>query len=398
MSPLELLHSALSGIRANLTRAALTLLGVMIGVGSVILLLGVGTGASAEVASQISALGTNAITVSPGGMGRSAGVFQDLTLEAAEALADQEAAPDIATVVPMVTTSQTVAAGATSTTASVIGATAGYFEATNSPVAIGTPFRASDDAAARKVAVIGATLAEDLFEDADPVGQTISLGAVRFTVYGVLKAKDGTSGSQANSGVIVPLSRLQRSVTGYGALSSIMLSAVSAEGVDAAAAEASAVIAGVLGVAAADASFTVTTQAQLLEASSDVGSTLSGMLAAIAAISLVVGGIGVTNIMLVTVTERTREIGVRKALGASAFAISAQFVLEAAILCLAGGLAGTGAAFGVSRLEILGTHPVIAPSSVGLAAGVSLALGIVFGAYPAIRASLLKPVDALRHD
>jgi putative ABC transport system permease protein len=398
MSPTELLRSALGGIRANLTRACLTLLGVLIGVGSVILLLGVGAGAKAEVSKSIEGLGSNIVTVTPGGGSRSSTRFQNLNAKAAEALADQTQAPDIAQVVPESVSSQTVTYGTTSSTASVIGATANYFDVTASPVAVGTPFGKADDDAARKVCVLGATLALDLFGTADPVGADVIVGSTPFTVYGVLKSKDATSGGAANSGVIIPLSRMQRSISGYGALSTIVVEATGADTIDAAAAQAKAAVAGALGVSVDEASFTVTTQAQLLAATTSVSDTLSTMLAAIAAISLVVGGIGVTNIMLVTVSERTREIGIRKALGASRAAISAQFVLEATILSLLGGALGTLAAFGASQLQILGTKPVITVSSVMLAAGVSLAVGVFFGAYPAIRASMLKPVDALRHD
>ncbi|MDR1426335.1 MAG: ABC transporter permease [Bifidobacteriaceae bacterium] len=397
MSPLEILRSALAGIGGNVTRTALTLLGVLIGVGSVILLLGVGTGATASVSEQIEGLGTNTITISSG-MSRWSARFQDLTLDEANALADQEAAPAIAEVVPQVTTSQTVTAGTVSTTATITGTTANYFDVTNSPVAIGTAFREADDAGARKVAVIGATLAEDLFAEADPVGQTITVGSTPFVVYGVLHAKDTTGGSSANSGMVIPLTRAQRSLTGYGALSTITVQAASADAIDLAAAQAESVVAASLGVTSDEAAFTVTTQSQLLEASTSVSSTLSAMLAAIAAISLVVGGIGVTNIMLVTVAERTREIGIRKALGATGAAISGQFVLEATLLSLAGGLLGILAAVVASRFEILGTRPVISGSSVVLAAGVSVAIGVFFGGYPAIRASLLTPVAALRHD
>ncbi|MDR1151493.1 MAG: ABC transporter permease [Bifidobacteriaceae bacterium] len=397
MSPWEVLRSALAGIGGNVTRAALTLLGVLIGVGSVILLLGVGSGATANVAQQIEGLGSNTITISAG-FSRGATRFQDLTLDAAEALQAPDAAPDIAEVVPQVSTSATVAYGVTSTSATVTGTTANYFTVTNSPVAIGTPFRDEDTDGARKVAVIGASLAEDLFDQADPVGRTITIGTTPFTVYGVLHAKDTSGGTSANSGIVIPITRAQRSLTGYTALSSITVQAASAEVIDAAAAEAELVVAESLGVTTEDATFTVTTQSQLLEASTSVGSTLSAMLAAIAAISLVVGGIGVTNIMLVTVSERTREIGIRKALGATGAAISAQFILEATLLSLAGGALGVAAAMGASHVEILGTRPVISAGSVLLAAGVSIAIGVFFGGYPAIRASLLTPVAALRHD
>jgi putative ABC transport system permease protein len=397
VSPWEVFRSALAGIGTNLTRAALTLLGVLIGVGSVILLLGVGTGATATVAEQIEGLGTNTITIQAG-MSRGATRFTDLTLEAAQALEDEAAAPAIGEVVPQVTASETVAFGTTSTTATITGTTPNYFHVTNSPVAIGTVFREADEAGARKVAVLGATLADDLFGDADPVGQIVTVGSTRFVVYGVMHSKDTTGGTSTNSGMVIPLSRAQRSLTGYGALSQITVQAASAGLIDQAAAQAEATVAATLGVSTDEASFTVTTQSQLLEASTSVSSTLSAMLAAIAAISLVVGGIGVTNIMLVTVTERTREIGIRKALGATGTAISAQFILEATMLSAAGGAIGTVVAMAASRFEILGTRPVISPGSVILAAGVSVAIGIFFGGYPAIRASLLKPVDALRHD
>jgi putative ABC transport system permease protein len=213
-----------------------------------------------------------------------------------------------------------------------------------------------------------------------------------------MKAKDTTSGTSTNSALIAPLSRVQRSLTGYGSLSSLTLQATSTTTVDAAAAEAKAVIASQLKVSTSELSVNVTTQEELLSATSEVNSSLSAMLAAIAAISLVVGGIGVMNIMLVTVSERTREIGIRKALGAGQGVISAQFITEATILSTAGGLLGVLAATAASRFTILGTKPVITSNSVLLALGVSVAIGIVFGGYPAIRASAMKPVDALRHE
>jgi putative ABC transport system permease protein len=404
VSLFELFRSAISGITTNLTRAALTLLGVMIGIGSVILLLGVGSGAQATVASQIAGLGTNTMTVTAGGSSssssRSMTKYQNLTLATATALEKTDDAPDIKAVVPVVQESETVAYGTTSETGAVIGTTANYFTVTNATVAIGTPFQNADNTNARKVCVIGAELAEELFSTADPIGKSITVGSTPFTVYGVLKSKDSSSGSTSslNTGVVIPINRMQRSISGYGDLSSITLQAKDSDSVTSAAAEATSVIAAQLGVSTSDADFTVTTQDELMETSSSVSSTLSTMLAAIAAISLVVGGIGVMNIMLVTVTERTREIGIRTALGASRFAISAQFIIEATILSLAGGLLGVGAACLASNFTILGTKPTITGGSVLLAAGVSIAIGIFFGGYPAIRASRLKPVDALRHD
>jgi putative ABC transport system permease protein len=393
---LEILASALRSIRANLTRAALTLLGVLIGVGSVILLLGVGSGASAEVTNQLAGLGTNTITVTAG-MSRGATTFQTLTLEVAGAIT-AENSPDITAVVPQASTSATVVYGTTSTSATVIGTTPDYFAVTNSPIAQGTAFQAADADLARQVCVLGADLAYDLFGSDDAVGRQIMVGGVPFTVYGVMKIKDTTGGDSANSSIVAPLTRVQRSLTGYGALSTITLQAASTEVVDAASTEATNALAEALRISPTDATFRVTTQEQLLEASTEAATSLSAMLAAIAAISLVVGGIGVTNIMLVTVSERTREIGIRKALGAPWGAIAGQFTLEASLLSLTGGLVGVLGAWALSFVSIMGTRPVITLGSVWLALGVSVGIGIVFGGYPALRAAAMKPVDALRHE
>jgi putative ABC transport system permease protein len=381
-------------------RASLTLVGVLIGVASVIMLMGVGTGATTEITSQVEGLGTNTITVTPGAPNLSETQlhFQALTVAAAEALVGSPSAPDIAEVVPIVVTTQTVASGEQSRTITITGTTPNYFDVTNSPVTSGTVFQDSDQRLARRVAVIGNQLAASFFPNVDPVGQTINVGSTPFTVCGVLSSKGTLAGITANNGMFIPLSRAERSLTPYGQLSSITLQATGSQTIDAAAAEARAVVSEALGISPDEATFQVTTQAQLLDTINEIGRTLSTMLAAIAAISLVVGGIGVTNIMLVTVTERTREIGIRKALGASRAAISAQFIVEATILSFAGGLLGTILALALSQIEILGTHPVVTTMSVVLAASVSIVIGVFFGGYPAIRASMLKPVDALRHD
>jgi putative ABC transport system permease protein len=381
-------------------RASLTLLGVLIGVASVILLMGVGAGATTDITQQVEGLGTNTITVTPGvpNLSETQLRYQTLTVAASDALAESPSAPDVAEVVPIVVTNLSVSAGERSRAVAITGTTPNYFDVTNSPVSTGTTFSESDQRLARRVAVIGYRLARDFFRDVDPIGQTINVGSTPFTVAGVLSSKGSLGGITANTGMFIPLSRAERSLTPYGQLSSIIVQSTDSDTIEAAAAEARSVIAESMGVDPDEATFQVTTQSQLLETIEEIGSTLSTMLAAIAAISLVVGGIGVTNIMLVTVTERTREIGIRKALGASRAAISAQFVAEATILSLTGGALGVGLAFLASQVEILGTHPVITSTSVALAASVSIIIGVFFGGYPAIRASMLKPVDALRHD
>ena len=401
MNGLEILRSSLRGMTSNKMRSALTLLGVLIGVGSVILLVGVGSGSAKAVAAQIDSLGTSTLTVRAGGGGSSAGGirFQNLTLAVSDALAVKDQAPDIKAVVPEVTTSQTITAGTASTTAQIVGTTADYFAVTSSPVAHGTSFTANDYATARRVVVIGAQLATTLFPGQDAVGKTLIIGSTPYLVNGVMAAKDSTGFENTNTVLVAPLTRVQQSISGYGNLSSIVLQATGSGTVTAAQAEATTVINSTLKITnPTDATYSISNQSQLLTARTSATSTFTAMLAAVAGISLLVGGIGVTNIMLVTVTERTREIGIRKALGATRGAILGQFLTEATLLSLIGGVLGVAGAVIGSQFSIMGVKPSIVTSSVVLALGVSMAIGIFFGGYPAARAAAMRPVDALRHD
>lgn len=399
MNMIEIITSAFRGITSNKLRSALTLLGVLIGVGSVILLTGVGNGSKQAVAESISSLGTNVLTLRASGGSGATVRTQSLTTEIADKLADTTNSPHIAQVVPELSSSQTVSTSATSTTATVLGTTANYFDVTNSTVAVGTAFTEYDVTRDAKVVVIGATLAQNIFSSTDVVGKTLNIDSVTYTVDGVLAAKDSTGASDPNSSLVMPISRMQQSISGYGKLSTIVLQATNSDSLDAAKSEATAVLQTAYKTASAsDLNFTITSQSDLLTTLSSTTSTLTAMLTAVASISLVVGGIGVTNIMLVTVTERTREIGIRKALGANRAAILGQFLIEATVLSLLGGLLGVAAAYGLSIFTILGVKPVILPSSVLLAVGVSVAIGVFFGSYPANRAASMRPVDALRHD
>lgn len=400
MNGWEILRSSLRGMTSNKMRSALTLLGVLIGVGSVILLVGVGSGSAKAVAAQIDSLGTSTLTVRAGGGSSSGGIrFQNLTLKVADALAVKSEAPDIKTVVPEVTTSQTVTAGSVSTTAQIVGTTADYFTVTNSPVAHGTSFTANDYTTARRVVVIGAQLATTLFPGEDAVGKTVIIGSTPYLVNGVMAAKDSTGFENTNTVLVAPLTRVQQSISGYGNLSSIVLQATGSSTVTAAQTEAATVIDSTLRITnPSDATYSISNQSQLLTARTSATSTFTAMLAAVAGISLLVGGIGVTNIMLVTVTERTREIGIRKALGATRGAILGQFLTEATLLSLIGGLLGVAGAVIGSQFSIMGVKPSIVTSSIALALGVSMAIGIFFGGYPAARAAAMRPVDALRHD
>jgi len=403
MSILEMLWSALRGITSNKLRSILTLLGVMIGVASVILLLAVGNGSSQEVRDAISNLGTNTLTVRASSGGGGGGQ------EAATSTSEKSITVDVATqldaaelghvdaVVPQVTTSLTVATtDASEDSVSIIGTTDGYFDAGTSSVASGEAFTAADVTTAAKVVVIGQTLATTLFPQSSALGETINVDGSPYTVVGILATQSSTGISDTNSVVIAPISRVQRSFTGFGAVSTLTVEATDSDSVDAASAEIEIMLNQLLGQTEDDESYTITNQSSLLETQQASADSFTVLLGAVAAISLLVGGIGVTNVMLVTVTERTREIGIRKALGATRGAILGQFLAEAATLTLLGGLLGVVAALIGSNFEINGTQPVVLDYSIPLALGVSVAIGVFFGVYPAGRAAAMRPIQALR--
>jgi len=403
MSVLEMLWSALRGITANKLRSILTLLGVMIGVASVILLLAVGNGSSQEVRDAISSLGTNTLTVRAssggGGGGQEAATSTSekiINLDVATQL-DSANLGHVAAVVPQVTTSLTVATtDASEDSVSIIGTTEGYFDVGTSSVATGEAFTSADVTTAAKVVVIGQTLATTLFPQSSALGESINVDGSPYTVVGILATQSSTGISDTNSVVIAPISRVQRSFTGFGAVSTLTVESTDSDSVDAASAEIEIMLNQLLGQTEDDESYTITNQSSLLETQQASADSFTVLLGAVAAISLLVGGIGVTNVMLVTVTERTREIGIRKALGATRGAILGQFLAEAATLTLLGGLLGVVAALVGSNFEINGTQPVVLDYSIPLALGVSVAIGVFFGVYPAARAAGMRPIQALR--
>jgi putative ABC transport system permease protein len=360
-----------------------------------------------QIQQNIESLGTNTLTVFSGQFGPGAGTAgelrsqnQNLTVEVARALADQDAAPHVTSVSPEVTTQVTATyEGASHDVSELVGTYPSYFEASNSPIGDGTYFTNDDVLTARKVVVLGESVAEDLFGDVDPIGKRVSIDRILFQVVGVLQDRGSTGFQDANDVAIVPLSTLQQTLTGYGALSQILVQATSAEAVDDAEAEITAILDNELDATdPTNTPYQILNQSQLLTATSETSQTFTVLLGVVAGLSLLVGGIGITNIMLVSVTERTREIGIRKAVGAGRRAILGQFLLEATFLSLVGGTLGVAAGIIGSQFTIVGVQPLIAPASIVLAFGVSIAIGLFFGSYPAGRAARLLPVEALRHE
>jgi putative ABC transport system permease protein len=403
----ETLRSAFRGITANKLRSTLTLLGVMIGVAAVILLLAVGNGSSQRVNSLITQLGTNTLTVRAGsGFGFGGGTTasdnstKKLTLDVANRLADAGLG-HVDAVVPQVTTSLTVSSTTTSESSiSLVGTTPNYFTVTTAKIGSGASFTKSDVTNAAKVVVIGSTIATELFPTSSALGQSISVDGTPFTVVGILATQSSTGITDANSVVVAPISRVQRSYTGFGAISTMTVEATSSADVAAAQGEIEVMLNQLLKYnpvnTTSTAPYTVTDQTSLLQTAASTAQSYTVLLGAVAAISLLVGGIGVTNVMLVTVTERTREIGIRKALGATRPAILGQFLVEAATLTLLGGVLGVVVALFGAQFEINGTQPVVLGYSVPLALGVSVAIGVFFGVYPAARAAAMRPIQALR--
>jgi putative ABC transport system permease protein len=408
MTPAETLRIALAGITANKLRSGLTILGMTIGVAAVIVLVAVGNGSKHQVQAGIDALGSNVLIVQsqfgaggPGGFRAGGGGGVELTTKDATALQNDFDAPDVKSASPVVNANgTTLVAGSSSYSPSAfVGTTPAYIQARDYKIASGAMFTAQDVTKHRRVVVVGPTVVKNLFGGQDPVGQTLRVDGASFTVVGVTKAKGSNGDVDQDDVVAAPLTAVQDTISGYGALSSITVQATSAKSLDAAQAEVTNILSTRHDVTdPSNPGFQVTNQGAVREASDASTQVFTTLLGAVAAISLLVGGIGVMNIMLVSVTERTREIGIRKAIGARRADILTQFLTEAVLVSLFGGLAGVAIGVIGSQFEIAGVSPVIALYSVFLAFGSALLCGLFFGTYPAARAAALRPIDALRFE
>jgi putative ABC transport system permease protein len=402
----EMLRIAWSGITANKLRSGLTILGMTIGVASVIVLIAVGNGSSKAVQSTIQSLGTNVLVVQASGGFRfgpraSTATSISLTKQDAEALQSPSLAPDVKSASPVVdaTAVKLVYDGTSYEPSSFLGTTPSYLSAHTYKVQEGAAFTAEDVSKNRRVAVIGQTVVQELFAGTSAVGQNMKVNGSNYEVVGVL-AKKGTNGTTNEDDVVMaPITTVQHSLTGAGPIDSITVQASSESSLNAAEAEVTTILEERHKIKdTAEPGFSVLNQGSLLETSSSTSSVFTTLLGEVAAISLLVGGIGVMNIMLVSVTERTREIGIRKAVGARRGDILTQFLTEAVLVSLFGGLAGVAVGVIGSQFEIAGVHPEIATYSIFLAFGAALASGLFFGTYPAARAARLRPIEALRFE
>jgi putative ABC transport system permease protein len=411
MSWLETLRTGFDAVRTHRLRSALTVLGIMIGIAAVILTVGLGEGAQSKVSTEIDALGTNLLTVTPGSSTSSSGfrggfgTASTLTNADADALASKTAAPDIKTVAPVVQSSESMSAGSNTWTATVVGTTHTWETVRDRSVTEGRFIDREDVADHTAVAVLGTTVVTELFKGIDPVGQTVRIDHIPMQVIGVLNAVGSSSSTSTAASqddeVVTPITTASERLTGGFSLDSILIEARSQTSLSAAYQEADDELLALHHISTpTDADFTITSQASLVTTATSVDKTLTILLAGIAGISLLVGGIGVMNIMLVSVTERIREIGLRKALGATPRLIRRQFLFEASILGVAGGALGAliGALGAVFLPRAIGDPISLSGPATAGALLVAIAIGLIFGVYPASRAARLPPIDALRSE
>ena len=403
----DIYEETYTALSANKVRSSLTMLGIVIGISSVIAMISIGQGAQGSIQSSIQSLGSNLIMVTPGaqktpGVAVSAGrgTAQTLTQDDANAIASSVSG--VANVASEVSGRQQVTARGTNTNTTVLGTNASYSTVRNVNTTDGSFITDAQSSSLARVAVLGPTTASDLFATGtEPVGQTITIKGMEFTVIGVLQSKGGSGFGNRDDMVIIPINDAQKFLTGNQYVTTIDVQAVSADVMTQVQADITSLLLDrhkITDPTMAD--FSTINQSDIVSAASSVVNTFTILLGSVAGISLLVGGIGIMNMMLTTVTERTKEIGLRKAIGAKKKDISTQFLAEAVTLTFLGGLIGillgTGIAYAFSYLGIIQTSISIYP--ILLAFGVSAGIGIIFGYYPARRAASLNPIEALRYE
>jgi putative ABC transport system permease protein len=403
----DMLHETYSALSANKARSGLTMLGIIIGIASVIALTAIGAGAQSSIASSIQSIGSNLIIVTPGaqrgpGFQVSAGRGSAKSLKLSDSDAIMQNVSGVKAVAPEVSGRYQVTARGTNTNTSVTGVTSSYPDVRNVQIDEGSFVSDANVQSAAKVAVLGPTTRDDLFGvDAEVIGQTIRVKQQDFKIVGITKAKGGSGFANPDDMIFVPITTAQHFLSGDEFVTTISVSAVDANSTAQVQSDITDLLLGLHHISNPTlADFSTLNQADIIATASSVTGTFTILLAAVASISLVVGGIGIMNMMLTTVTERTKEIGLRKAIGAKRRDINIQFLSEAVMLTFIGGFVGIILgwliSFIVTSAGIIATQ--VSLSSVLLAFGVSAGIGIIFGYYPARRAAMLNPIDALRYE